>query len=423
MSLLSHKRILLGVGGGISAYKAPELVRRMKDAGADVRVVLTDAGARFVSPLSLEIVSGHPVAHDLWAGDPEARPGEPRVLHTDLGKEHDLIVLAPATANLVARLRHGLADDLLSTTIMACRTPVLVCPAMNTEMLDNPIVRGNLDALAAPELGGRYVVLEPGRGMLACGVEGPGRQPDPPEIIGAAAAVLTVKDLDGLRVVVSAGPTHEAIDPVRVIANRSTGTMGFSLARALAARGAEVTLVAGPVTRATPVGVRRRVDVTSAAEMARAIDNAWSTTDALVMCAAVADFRPAAPSAKKLKKRVIAAPVLDLAPTQDILKHAAARADRARVALVGFAAETEDVLDYARAKLAEKDLDAIVANDVSTPGVGFGTGDNAGWRVTRDGASRELARADKEDCAERRAAALAPILTARARASGALTHG
>ncbi|MCC6620273.1 MAG: bifunctional phosphopantothenoylcysteine decarboxylase/phosphopantothenate--cysteine ligase CoaBC [Deltaproteobacteria bacterium] len=418
MPLLSGKRILLGVGGGISAYKAPELVRRMKDAGADVRVVLTDAGARFVSPLSLEIVSGHPVAHDLWAGDPEARPGEPRVLHTDLGKEHDLIVLAPATANLVGRIRHGLADDLLTTTIMACRTPVLLCPAMNTEMLANPIVRANLDALAAPDMLGRYVVLEPGRGMLACGVEGPGRQPDPPEIIGAAAAVLTVKSLDGLRVLVSAGPTHEAIDPVRVVANRSTGTMGFALARALAARGAVVTLVAGPVDRPTPVGVARRVDVTSASDMARAVDGAWPMIDALVMCAAVADFRPASPAPKKIKKRVQVAPVIDLVPTQDILRLAAARPDRARVALVGFAAETDEVLEYARAKLAEKDLDAIVANDVSRPGVGFGPGDNAGWLVARDGATTELARAPKDDFAEGLASALAPVLVARRRAHG-----
>lgn len=408
MALLEGRRIVLGVGGGISAYKAPELVRRMKDAGADVRVVLTDAGARFVSALSLEIVSGHPVLDDLWAADREAAPGAPRVVHTDLGKDADLIVLAPATANLVGRIRHGLADDLLTTAIMACRTPVLLCPAMNTEMLDNPLVRANLDALAAIP---RYVVLEPGVGLLACGVTGRGRQPDPPEIIEAAAAVLTPKTLDGVRVTLSAGPTHEAIDPVRVLANRSTGAMGFALARSLAARGAVVTLVAGPIERRTPVGVARRIDITSARDMADAIEAAWPDTDVLIMSAAVADFRPALAAPHKIKKRDAGTTLtLALEPTTDVLLAASRRADRARVTLIGFAAETDDVVGYARKKLVEKDLDAIVANDVSSPGVGFGNGDNAGWLLTRDGEETELARAPKDELADTLADLLVPRL-------------
>ena len=264
MGLLAGKRVLLGIGGGIAAYKGPELVRRLQDAGADVHVVVTTAGARFVSTLSLEVVSGHPVGTDLWKTDAQSR-----IVHTDLAKDSDLVVLAPATADLIGKIRHGLADDLLTTTIMAAKTPVLVCPAMNTEMLDNPLVQDNIAALRGLA---RYTFLEPGVGLLACGVTGPGRQPDPPEIIEAAAAVLSPKDLVNVRAVVSAGPTFEALDPVRFLGNRSSGTMGFAIARALAARGAHVTLVAGPVHLRTPVGVARRVDVESAEEMLAALD-------------------------------------------------------------------------------------------------------------------------------------------------------
>jgi phosphopantothenoylcysteine decarboxylase/phosphopantothenate--cysteine ligase len=294
MGLLHGRRLLLGVGGGIAAYKAPELVRRLREAGADVRVVLTDAGAEFVSELALEVVSEAPVGRALWAPD-----GASRIVHTDLGKSVDLIVLAPATANLIGKIRHGLADDLLTTTVMACRTPVLLCPSMNSEMLDNPLVRANIDALAALE---RYTVLEPGAGLLACGVVGPGRLPDPPEIIEAIVAALTPPTLAGVRVTVSAGPTREALDPVRFLTNRSSGTMGYALARAFAARGAVVTLVSGPTGLRTPVGVARRVDITSAAEAATAVGDLFAETDVLVMSAAIADYRPSAPSPHKLKK-------------------------------------------------------------------------------------------------------------------------
>ena len=410
MGLLAGKRILFGVGGGIAAYKAPELVRRLRDAGADVHVIVSDAGARFVSELALEVVSEHPVGRSLWAPDRDSR-----IVHTDLGKSADLILVAPCTANLVARLRLGFADDLLSTTILACKTPVLLCPAMNTEMLDNPIVRAHLADLAAMP---RITLLEPGVGLLACGIVGPGRQPDPPDIIEAAASTLTPKDLAGMRVTLTAGPTHEPIDPVRYLANHSTGTMGFELARAFAAHGASVTLVAGPVTRRTPVGIAARVDVVTAAQMDAAVDSLWTATDVLVMTAAVADFRPRDPSAHKMKKRANTdeAPTLPLARTDDILLGAARHADRARVALVGFAAETDDVLAYAQAKRAEKDLDWIVANDVSGPEIGFGTGDNAGWLVARDGVPIALARAPKAAFADAIVARIAPALRARASA-------
>lgn len=411
MGLLHGKRILLGLGGGIAAYKGPELVRRMQDAGADVRVVVTAAAARFVSKLSLEVVSGHPVGDDLWHTD-----ADHRIVHTDLAKDCDLVVLAPATADLIGKIRHGLADDLLTTTIMASRTPVLVCPAMNTEMLDNPLVQDNIAHLRSHA---RYTLLEPGVGLLACGVVGPGRQPDPPEIIEAAAAVLAPKDLVGLRAAVSAGPTHEPLDPVRYLGNRSSGTMGFAIARALAARGAEVTLVAGPVALRTPVGVARRIDVETAAEMLHGLDSVWADTDLVAMTAAVADFRPAQRQGHKIKKRELGAeaPTLHLERTPDILFTLSRRPDRARVALLGFAAETQDLLEYAQHKLREKDLDWIVANDVSVAGVGFGPGDNAGVLVARDGTATAFARAAKEVFAERLVAALAPALALRVKAS------
>ena len=296
VGLLKDKRILLGVSGGIAAYKTPELVRRLIDAGADVRVILTDAGRRFVSSLSLEVVSGHPVGQSLWDTDTDSK-----IVHTDIGQDADLIILAPATANLIGRIRHGLADDLLSLAVMASQTPVLICPSMNSDMLSNPIVQQNIDGLVA--LGrGRYQILEPEEGFLACGVVGPGRLPDPPRVIGAAAAALTPKLLAGVRVAVSAGPTHEAIDPVRMLTNRSTGTMGFELARAFAAAGADMSLVAGPVSLDTPYGVASRVDVKSAADMERAVLSVWPRIDVLVMTAAVADYRPKTKEATKIKK-------------------------------------------------------------------------------------------------------------------------
>ena len=411
VELLRDKRILLGVAGGIAAYKAPELVRRLKDAGADVHVILTVAAARFVSALSLEVVSEHPVVSDLWA--PAA---DSRIVHTAAGKDADLILLAPATADLVGRIRHGLADDLLTTTVMACRTPVLVCPSMNSEMLDNPFVRANLAALAEDP---RYTLLEPGVGLLACGVLGPGRLPDPPEIIEAAAAVLTAKTLPGVRVTVSAGPTREAIDPVRFLSNRSTGTMGFALARAFAAAGAEVTLIAGPVALRTPVGVARQVDVVSARDLAQAVDAAWDTTDVLLMTAAVADFRPVTVAAHKVKKSEAGdLATLPLERTVDVLATMATRPGRDRRALIGFAAETREVERYARGKLADKGLDWIVANDVAADGVGFGPGDNAALLIARDGAAVAFPRATKERLAEQLVAALAPAIADRFRRDG-----
>lgn len=403
MTTLDQRRVLLAVSGGIAAYKTPELVRRMQDAGADVRVILTGAGAKFVSPLALEVVSGHPVGVELWATDSESR-----IVHTDLGKDSDLIVIAPATANLIGRIRHGMADDLVSTTIMACQTPVLVCPSMNTEMLHNPLVQDNITALDAMD---RFVVLDPSAGELACGVVGPGRLPDPPEIIEAMGRVLGPRDLSGVRLTVTAGPTREAIDPVRFLTNHSSGTMGFALARAAAARGAEVTLIAGPVNLATPPGVARRVDITTAADIAAAVDAAWEATDVLVMAAAVADYRPAATADQKLKKGS-GDLTMALTRTTDVLAATSDMPGRARKVIVGFAAETEHLEANARDKLERKGLDAIVANDVSATGTGFGPGDNAGLVMTREDTT-PLARAPKLTFAHAVLDRLAPLIQRR----------
>lgn len=415
MTLLAHRRILLGVSGGIAAYKTPELTRRLIDAGADVRVILTDAATQFVTPLALEVVSTHPVGTSLWSTDRAQDPGSSRINHTDIGKDADLILLAPATADLIAKIRHGLADDLLTTAILACNTPVLLAPSMNTNMLLNPITQANLAALQAPEMRGRYTILQPGSGLLACGITGPGRLPDPPVLIAAAAATLTPNTLSGTRITLSAGPTQEPLDPVRFLTNHSTGTMGFALARALAAHGADVTLLAGPRTPTdTPVGIARRIDYTTAADLAAAVDTTWPDTDVLVMTAAVADYRPRNTATTKLAKTTTPLDNIPLERTTDVLATAAARADRATKILVGFAAETGDIAPKAHAKLARKDLDFIVANDVATPGTGFGTADNAGLLIARDGSEHPLPRAPKEDFATHLANLLAPALARKA---------
>ena len=404
MSTLEHKTILLGVGGGIAAYKAPELVRRLRDAGADVHVIVTKAGQRFVSTLSLEVVSGHGVGVSLW--DTDSNHG---IVHTDLGDAADLILLAPATANLIARLAHGFADDLLTTTLCASKTPVLVCPSMNTDMWENPIVQRNLDTLEELE---RFTVLTPGRGLLACGVDGAGRLPDPPDIVAAAAASFVPKDLQGVNVLVTAGPTEESIDPVRFLSNRSTGTMGFALASAFADRGAVVTLVAGPVDHATPPGVAHRVDVRSAAQMAAAFDGCWPDADVVVMAAAVADYRPAHPKTEKWKKGTEPA-VIELERTVDILGRTAELPMRDRKLVVGFAAETESLRENASGKLTQKRLDWIVANDVKSAETGFGRGANEGLLLGAEGASVELPRMDKSSFARAIVAQLTDSIRAR----------
>lgn len=364
------KRILLIVGGGIAAYKACELIRLVRRAGIGVRCVLTDGGAQFVTPMTLAALSEAPVHTSLWDLKDEAEMG-----HIQLSREADLVVVAPATADLLARMAAGIADDLATTLLLATDKPVLAAPAMNVRMWGHAATRRNVAALR----GDGVTVLEPDEGPMACGEYGPGRLPEPAAIVTAIeAALASDRRLAGRHVLVTAGPTHEPIDPVRYIANHSSGKQGFAIAAACADMGARVTLVAGPVALPTPTGVTR-IDVQTARQMADAV-RAALPVDAAIMVAAVADWRvEAAP--QKLKKGS-GPPELSLAPNPDILADLGASPDRPRL-LVGFAAETERVTEHAAAKRTAKRADWIVANDVS--GDVMGGEANAVHLVTADG--------------------------------------
>jgi phosphopantothenoylcysteine decarboxylase/phosphopantothenate--cysteine ligase len=378
---LAGLRILLGVSGGIAAYKSAELVRRLRDTGAEVRVVMTEAAQRFVTPLTFQALSGHPVRTSLWDEAAEAAMG-----HIELARWADQVLIAPASADLIARLAAGLGDGLLTTLCLASAAPLALAPAMNQQMWAHPATQANLATLRQRGV----AVLGPAAGGQACGEFGPGRLLEVPELIQALLATRPPGRLAGLTVVISAGPTYEDLDPVRFLGNRSSGRMGFALADAAAVEGAKVTLVAGPVHLPTPPHVRR-VDVRDARAMHAAVLEAITGADVFVAAAAVADFRPAAPAARKIKKRD-AALTLALEPTPDILADVARR--QPRPFLVGFAAETDNLLDYARDKLERKGLDLIVANQVGEPGVGFEADDNA-VTVLWPGGQLDLARAPK----------------------------
>jgi phosphopantothenoylcysteine decarboxylase/phosphopantothenate--cysteine ligase len=419
-STLAGKRIVLGVSGGIAAYKAAELCRLLVKAGATVRVVLTEAGAHFITPLTLQTLSGHPVAQSLFDPAEESQIG-----HIRLADECDLLVVAPATADLVARIAGGLADDLLAAVVLASRAPVLLAPAMNVNMWENPLTQGNLARLLGPEGGGRFQTVGPDRGPLACGWIGAGRLIEPQEIVSAATRLLAPRDADlkGRRVVVAAGPTQEPVDDVRFLGNRSSGKMGFAIAAAAAARGAAVTLVAGPGTPATPPGIEQRIDVATTADLQKALARHAPDADVVVMAAAVADFRPAAPTSGKLSRRSAGAsgsgPTLALAANPDLLAGLVeARGDAHLPFIVGFAAEMANgdaaaLAERAERKLVEKGCEAIVANDVSQPGIGFGSDDNALTVIFADGSQIEIARAAKAAVAERLWSLLVPRLASR----------
>ncbi|MFM9936195.1 MAG: bifunctional phosphopantothenoylcysteine decarboxylase/phosphopantothenate--cysteine ligase CoaBC [Novosphingobium sp.] len=353
---MQGKRILLIVGGGIAAYKSCELVRLIRREGGAVTCVLTAGAAHFVTPMTLAALSENPVHTTLWDLDAEAKMG-----HIQLSRSADLVVVCPASADLMAKMAAGIADDLATTLLLATDKPVMAVPAMNVRMWQHAATRRNVATLRSDGV----EVLEPDEGPMACGEFGPGRLPEPTAIFAAIMAKLggAAKPLAGRHVLVTAGPTHEPIDPVRYIANRSSGRQGFAIAEAAARAGARVTLVAGPVALPTPAGVTR-VDVETAREMAAAVDAALPA-DAAIMVAAVADWRVAAEAGQKLKKDgsgVI--PPLALTENPDILARLARAPGRPRL-LVGFAAETETVIAHAQAKLARKGADWIVANDVS----------------------------------------------------------
>ena len=385
-------RVLLGVSGGIAAYKGAELVRRLRDAGAEVRVVMTRSAERFVTPLTFQALSGHPVRTGLWDESAEAAMG-----HIELARWADEVVIAPASADLLARLAHGMADDLLTTLCLATAAPLSVAPAMNRQMWANAATQANVTALRARGV----AVWGPGSGDQACGEVGAGRLLEPDEIVASLCARRAPRVLEGLRVLVSAGPTYEDIDPVRFIGNRSSGRMGFAIAEAAAQAGAAVELVAGPVALPTPPGVAR-TDVRSACQMRDAVIARAPAADVYIGAAAVGDFRPREIAAHKLKKAARDSGLeLSLVQNPDILAEVAALARRPLV--VGFAAETRDVEAHAREKLERKKLDLIAANEVGA-GLGFERDDNA-LLLIWPGGSEALAQASK--------AALARALVAR----------
>ena len=395
--VLTGKRILLGVSGSIAAYKAAELLRRLMREGADVSVVMTAAAAKFITPLTFEVLSHKPVATDLFAAHQE-------MLHLTLPEKADAFVIAPATANTLAKLALGLGDDLLSTMVLTTSCPLIVAPAMDGGMWDHPTVQEHVGQLRSRGA----TVLEPVEGPLASGRIGKGRLTDEQTILDAIEArLLPKRDLAGQRVLVSAGPTQEPIDPVRFISNRSSGKMGYAIAQAARERGAEVLLVSGPTALPVPPGVRC-LPVETAEEMAKALTTNFRWATIVVMAAAVADFRAEKPSGKKIKKQAGAWKTLALTPTEDILQTLSRQ--RTRQILVGFAAETDAVLPHARKKLIDKNLDVIVANDVTAEGTGFGSDRNAATLLTRDGAGISLPLMPKQEMADRILDALQPLI-------------
>ncbi len=367
---LAGAEIVVAIGGGIAVYKIAEVVRRLTKADAKVQVVMTPRATEFVGPTTFQTLSGRRVFTDPWDLGQDSEIG-----HIQIADRAELVIVAPATANLIARMAAGMADDAVTSVLLATRAPVLVAPSMNVNMWNHPLTQKNLATLVSI---GTHVV-EPGEGFLACRWIGKGRLAEPADIVEAAAHVLAPKDLAGRRVVVSAGPTYEPIDPVRFLGNRSSGKMGFALAAAAARRGALVTLVAGPVAEPDPHGVAvQRVE--TAVQLQAAVEAAATGADAVIMAAAVGDFRAASEAAHKLKRGELGATVaLELTANPDVLAGlGAARAARggAGPVLVGFAAETRDVVRYARAKLAAKGVDLIVANDVTEPDAGFAVDTN-----------------------------------------------
>ena len=385
MGRLYNRNVLLGVTGGIAAYKSAQLIRDLQEAGARVRVVMTRGATEFITPLTLQALSGNPVHLELL--DPEAEAG---MGHIELARWADLVLVAPATADFLSRAAQGRADDLLTTLCLATSAPLLVAPAMNQGMWRDPATDNNIRALA--ERGVHQV--GPAEGSQACGDVGPGRMAEPEAIVRAAQDLFGAGLLDGKRVTVTAGPTREAIDPVRYISNHSSGKMGYAIARAAAEQGAETTLISGPVGLDTPENVNR-IDVVSAQNMYDAAMGQMGQCDVFIGCAAVADYRPVDVPEHKIKKSAETMH-LELVRNPDIIAAVAAHANRPYV--MGFAAETQKVVDYARGKLTDKGLDMIVANDVSVAGAGFNADQNAATIIWQGG-QQEVALTTKDTLA------------------------
>lgn len=385
--MLKGKTVVLGVTGGIAAYKIASLASMLVKQHADVQVIMTENATNFITPTTFETLTGNKCLVDTFD-----RNFQFQVEHVALAKRADIFMIAPATANVIAKVAHGLADDMLTTTFLACKKPKYIVPAMNTQMYENPITQDNLDICR------RYGmhVVEPASGYLACGDTGAGKMPEPELLMEYIMQELAFeKDMAGKKVLVTAGPTREAIDPVRYITNHSTGKMGYAIAQAAARRGAEVTLVSGPVNVKAPLGVNL-VPVTSAGEMFQAVTEASSSQDVIIKAAAVADYRPKYVGTEKTKKKD-GDMNLEMERTDDILAWLGNHRQPGQV-LCGFSMETENMLENSQAKLEKKHVDMIVANNLKTAGAGFGTDTNVVTIITKEGAE-ELAMMTKEQVA------------------------
>lgn len=395
--MLTGKHILLGVTGGIAAYKSALLVREFVRAGAEVQVVMTPSATQFVTPLTFATLSRRDVIIEMFPPSPD-QPTSQWTKHIDLGVWADVMLIAPATANTIAKIAAGMADNFLTSLVLALRGPLVVAPTMDVDMYTNVATQHNIGVLRSR---GVHIV-EPAAGELASGLSGPGRLPDTQVLIEAVKNVLkgTAKDLAGRRILVTAGPTQEPIDPVRYLGNRSSGKMGFAVAEAAAARGASVTLIAGPVHLPTPAGVQR-VDIHTAREMADAVNDHFGACDALVMSAAVADFAPASPADSKIKRETLSTDrfVIECVKNPDILRTAGEM--RTHQVLVGFALETDNGLEHARKKRAGKKLDLIVLNDPRVEGAAFGSATNVVTLIGTDDKPEPLPRMPKLDVAHR----------------------
>ena len=387
--MLNGKKIALGVTGGIAVYKAVDLVSRLRKQGAEVRVIMTEHAQQFVTPLTFKEISGNKVAVSMWDSNQEFN-----VEHIALANWADAFVVAPATANILAKMANGIADDLLSTTLLAAQAPIIVCPAMNTGMYQNSITQENIEKLQKHGV----TVMPPAVGYLACGVTGPGRLPEPQQIVEFIDAFFAKKDGDmvGMKVLVTAAGTREPIDPVRFVGNRSSGKMGYAIAQAAAQRGAEVLLVTGPSALEIPPNVNG-VKVESTNELLEACMEAYEKMDVVIKAAAVADYRPRDVADQKIKKKTDDALTVVMDKNPDILKELGAR--KAHQILVGFAAETQNLLDNAREKIVKKNLDMIVANDVTAAGAGFNADTNIVKFLFPNGEVRSLEQMAKTQVA------------------------
>jgi phosphopantothenoylcysteine decarboxylase/phosphopantothenate--cysteine ligase len=382
------KNIVVGISGGIAAYKAAELVRLLMKSEALTNVAMTTNAAQFVTPVTFEALSGNRVICNQF------RDEGPLMEHITWGQEADLVIIAPATANIIGKIANGIGDDFLSTMLLATTAKILVCPSMNTQMYMNPAVQDNLKRLKERNI----TVMEPGEGQLACRTEGPGRLPEPADIVEQAEMLLSRQDLSGLKILLTAGATVEPIDPVRFITNRSTGKMGYALARAAKRRGASVILISGPTALPSPYGVTF-FGVKSAEEMKQAVFDNRSGCDIIIKAAAVADYRPLERAEQKIKKGTDTL-TLELTKNPDILAELGAAKKEFPCVLVGFAAETEELLSHAKAKLEAKNLDMIVANDVSRSDAGFEADTNIVKMIYRNGDIEDSRLMSKDDIAD-----------------------